>query len=132
MDSATVIRSKLQIVNIDDTCILKYKINNTDNKLVLAPSPPCFFLRRGEITPQHFEYADVGVKAVIIVAGTLITNEQRKSWGLGPELICGNERQGILIYSDKIIVSKHVLKGERACTDKGSDEKDFWFFAHKK
>lgn len=131
-DNANIIGLNLQIIDDGGVCILKYEISDIESKLALAPKPPCFLLRRGQSVPQHFEYPDVGVKAALIVAGTLISDEQRKRWGLPSDPVCGSERQGILIYSDKIVVSGNVLKSGIACKTRGSDEKDFWYFAHIK
>jgi len=82
--------------------------------------------------PQNFKYPDVGIRATLIVIGTLITDEQRSIWKLTPDMICGNKRQGVLLLKNDIIISEQVLSSSVACKDKGSDEKDFWFFAHKR
>jgi len=131
-DSAFILGYQLEIINNNGTCILRHTQKGIINNIPLAPNPPCYFMRRNKAIPQIFKYPDVGIRATLIVIGTLITDEQRSTWKLTPDMICGSKRQGVLFLKNDIIISEQVLSSSVACKDKGSDEKDFWFFAHKR
>ena len=132
IDNVRIGGLQLTVIESNGTCLLQIQNNDAPKSITLAPKPPCFFLRRGSSDPQQFEYPDVGVEATLIVAGSLITKVQREEWGLSTNQLCGTERQGILIYKNEVHATENVLKGGVACKEKGSDEKDFWFFAHKR
>lgn len=132
MDSAIINDLHLAVIESNGTCLLQVQNIDTQKSIVLEPKPPCFFLRRGLSAPQQFKYPNVGVEATLIIAGSLISKVQREEWGLSTNQLCGTERQGILIYKNDVQATENVLKGGVVCKEKGSDEKDFWFFAHKK
>ena len=135
LESATVHGAELQLIDSNGVCTLLHKENGAETRLALVPQPPCFFLRRGvagQTSPQHFAYPKVGVKATLIVAGTLINDERRKKHGIAQEHLCGGVMQGVLLSKNNISTSADVLNGGIACRDSGRDEKDFWFFAHPK
>lgn len=73
-----------------------------------------------------------GVKATLIVAGTLLSEGRRKKHGIVANRLCGSVMQGILLVSNNISVSADVLASGIACRDTGRDEKDYWHFAHAK
>ena len=131
MDYAVIENVKLEILERNDSCSLQVTKNETSSLISLTPKPPCFFLRRGSNEPQQFEYPDVGVQAVLIVTGSPITDAQREEWSLSKTQLCGTESQGILLYEDKVRASGNTLQGGVTCKHQGSDEKDFWGFAHK-
>ena len=130
-DSAHILDYKLTIESQNNSCLLNYQSSSATGQIALSPRPPCYFVRRESNEPQSFAYKDVGVRAVLIVVGTPINNKQRKVWNLSNDLVCGAEIQGILIRDNEIRSSKNVLRGGVTCKDKGSDEKNFWFFAHE-
>jgi hypothetical protein len=130
-DSTNIQSYKLTIESKNNNCVLIYQDFSVKRQLVMFPKPPCYFLRRESIKPQSFSYDDIGVKAVLIVVGTLINEEIRKQWNLSNNIVCGEETQAIIFKDDSITLSKTVLKGGVACRNKGVDEKNFWFFAHE-
>lgn len=132
IDSASIAGVQLDVVDNNGVCVLQYHVKGVLRNLPLTPKPPCFFLRNKDGTVQHFGYPDVGVKATLIVAGTLISSERRKMFNLTPDLTCGDENQGVLITKNNITASKFVSRGGVVCQQGGTDEKDFWFFAHPK
>jgi hypothetical protein len=131
MDHAKISDLQLNIFESNGSCLLKVQSTYLEKSIILEPKPPCFFLRRGNNDPQQFAYSDVGVDAVIIIAGSRISKQQRQKWGLSDNKLCGTDRQGILFQENNIKATENVLKGGVVCKDTGSDEKDFWFFAHK-
>jgi hypothetical protein len=126
IDEATVLAKSLRIVDRHAACYLVYGAS----EFALAPKPPCYFLRSSDHGPQYFPYSDVGVDAVLIVAGTPVSDALRREWGLSPDLVCGTASQGVLIKGTEVTVSAAVLEGGVLCKDIGSDEKNFWYFAH--
>lgn len=125
-DEATVLSTKLYLIRQSGKCILKHN----SSKTFLAPKPPCFFLKNLDKNPQYFSYKDVNTDAVLIVTGTPVSDKIRKDWGLSKDAICGMDSQGVLIKTGKVSVTKNVLEGGVLCKDSGSDEKNFWYFAH--
>ena len=126
IDNATVVSKTLTIVQENDKC---YLLHNS-LRYLLAPKPPCYFLRDSGNKPQYFSYNDVGTDAVLIITGSPVSDEIRKEWGVSKDAVCGIESQGVIIKRNKIIITKNVLKGGVLCKDSGSDEKNFWYFAH--
>jgi len=121
----------LTITSNGNGCLLDYNGRSTGT-IRLIPKPPCYFLRRDKGGPvKKFSYPDVKINAVIIIAGTPITDEVRKDYRLPPDTVCGSEAQGILFSKTGIRLSRaEILYGGVACRDSGVDEKDFWHFAH--
>jgi hypothetical protein len=113
-------------------CVLKYNGPPKNGEMVLGPRPPCYFLRRDSPDPQSFPYQDRAIRATLIVMGSPINEETRRRWNLPGDLVCGEEIQGVLIKKQQVALSKTVLKKGVWCKDKGTDEKDFWLFAHEK
>jgi hypothetical protein len=130
-DEVTVAGVRMQILTDNDSCTLGYYRENSFKTINLEPKPPCFFLRRDDSSPQCFAYPEQGVLAALIIAGTAITSDARATWNLPRGLVCGSERQGILISESGVAASKRILRSGIGCKAKGSDEKDFWFFAHE-
>lgn len=128
VDEITVKGVKLKLLAKNKSCML---VNN-QSEIKLAPIPPCYFLRISDGAPQFYSYKDVGVDAVLIVSGSPVSETVRKEWGLSASDVCGTVGQGILISGDKVQVTKEVLEGGVLCKDSGSDEKNFWYFAHTK
>jgi len=125
-DEATLLSEKLYLATQDGQCILKHN----SSIIPLTPKPPCFFLRNSDKNPQYFTYNDVNTDAVLIVTGTPVTDEIRKDWELPKNSVCGTDSQGVLIKTGKVSVTKSTLEGGVLCKDSGSDEKNFWYFAH--
>lgn len=135
LETANVVGVPLQLINSNGVCTLLHKQNGVTTRLALVPQPPCFFLRTGtagQTTPQHFAYPKAGVKAALIVAGTLIGEERRKKHGIAADHLCGSVMQGVLLLGNRVSVSADVFAGGIACRDSGRDEKDYWHFAHTK
>lgn len=130
-DEVRIDSIRLQILAVEDSCKLRYWIGDSSEVLDLEPKAPCFFLRRGEQSPQYFRYPQVGAAAVLIVAGTSATHAERATWGLDSRLVCGSERQGVVISQDSIRATARILREGIACKDLGADEKDFWLFGHE-
>ncbi len=131
-DYATLYGYEFTIRAEGDTCVLKYEGSVQKGQILLAPRPPCYFLRRESSEPQSFSYQDTSTNAALIVMGSPISRELRQRWNLPDDLICGEEIQGLLIKKQQITLSSRVLKAGVWCKDKGADEKDFWLFAHEK
>lgn len=131
-DHAELYGFQFTIVAEANTCQLKYEGAAQKGVMGVGPLPPCYFLRRESSAPQSFTYQDVEVNAALIIMGSPISEETRKRWNLPSNLVCGEEIQGVLIKNQKIAVSRKVLRKGVWCKDKGTDEKDFWFFAHEK
>lgn len=127
-DEVTILSKTLRIVNKNKKCFL---IQNT-SETVLVPEPPCFFLRNPANKPQYFSYEDVKIDAVLIIIGTPVSDNVRKEWGLPEDAVCGMDSQGVLIKTNDVLVTKNILEGGVLCKDSGSDEKNFWYFAHNK
>lgn len=96
-------------------------------------SPPCYFLkRRGKV--QSFSYPDVEIDHTLIFLGDTVGTDRKRYWGFDDNddfsRICGEAIQGILIKRDSIIITERVLDGGFRCENPGTDEKDYWDFAH--
>lgn len=130
-DSARLGAYALAVISEEDRCALAIQGPSGERLLPLAPAPPCHFLRRGQAAPQSFAYPDVGVQAVLAIAGTPLSDAERERWGLPAEAVCGAEAQGVLLAQGGVRLSTHVASGGVACKDQGLDEKDFWSFAHE-
>ncbi len=127
-DEVSVLSVKLSLIDQNGQCILQHE----SSQMILEPKPPCFFLRNSDKKPQYYSYEDINTDAVLIVAGTPVSMEIRKDWGLSEDAICGMDSQGVLIKAGEVSIAKNTLKGGVLCKDNGSDEKNFWYFAHKK
>ncbi len=125
-DEISLFSNNIKLLEENEKCYLVHE----GIKEILSPSPPCHFLRDSKSNPQYYEYKDIGVDAALIVSGTPISKETRKEWGLPDKLVCGMASQGVLIKKHEIQVTKKVLEGGVLCREKGSDEKNFWYFAH--
>ncbi len=125
-DKITIFSNEFEITSEDNKC---YLIQGS-SKNILAPKPPCHFVRNSDKTPQYFSYNDIKMDAVLIISGTPISKKIRKEWGLPDNLICGSEAQGVLIQNKLITITKKVISGGVLCRDKGSDEKNYWHFSH--
>jgi len=119
----------MDILNDRESCLLRYRIRDSEKIVVLEPKSPCFFLRRDNTSPQVFRYPELGGKTVMIVAGTAASADKQKRWNLPENFTCGTERQGIVIARGSVMATKRTLRGGIACKDKGADEKDFRMFA---
>jgi hypothetical protein len=128
-DTAKVSGYKLQLLNKQGTCAIRYE-GSTEGQVEIAPKPACYFLRRQSTQPQSFSYPELQIEALLIVVGTPIKEETRGTWTLPADLVCGEETQAVLIKNGKVIVSAVVHRGGVVCKDQGVDEKEFWAFAH--
>jgi hypothetical protein len=131
-DTATAAGHKLEIVTRDGRCVLHaVGSSGATQDLQLAPQPPCHFLRLpGSDAPRSLSYADVNTEAVLIVSGTPASENTRRTWGLEPGLVCGEESQGVLVRNGAVLVTRAVRRGGVTCRDKGVDEKEYSAFAH--
>ena len=124
LDETTVDGTPLQIVGRENACLLR----SGATEFPLRPKSPCFFLRRdGKV--QTFRYGDAGVDWVVILAGTAVSDADRRTWNLGEAEVCGTESQAVL-QKNGLRLAKSVHSGGVYCRDKGVDEKEFWAFAH--
>ncbi len=126
IDEISLFSHEIKVIEESEKCYLVYG----NEKKLISPKPPCHFLRSPKQTPQYYSYANIGVDAVLIVSGSPVSNETRKEWGLSDDLVCGVDSQGVLIKNGEIHVPDKVLEGGVLCRDKGSDEKNFWYFSH--
>ena len=129
-DSCTVDGIKLILLKRENESLLSIHKNNKTTVEKIGITPPCFFLRRDDKVQAHF-FKDVDTK-VVIVAGDLMDNEKKTSFGADENAICGSKVQGILLKSDSIIVTKRIMEGGIACKDHGFDHKDFYTFAYRR
>lgn len=109
---------KLQVVGDDGTIEGELKVDS-----------PCYFVRENE-NIQKFSYEDMGIDNVVIIMGNIADTKTKNNYGISDENICGTLAQGILIKKDKIILTEKIFKGGIICKDIGTDEKNFWDFAH--
>lgn len=123
----SVLSHELSIVDRDGQCVLIDGATTT----VLSPKPPCHFLRDATGAPQFHAYDDVGIDAVLIVTGTPLLSAMREQRGLPEDAVCGSAAQGVLLRDKAVTVSSEVLQGGVLCRDSGSDEKNYWHFAHE-
>lgn len=130
LDSAEVAGYKLHLVEQDGGCRLNYSGPQGQGQLALKVAPPAYFLRRGSREVQTRAYPDKGIDALVIVTGTPGSPERLKLWGATPSAKCGTELQGVQIGKKGISVTAEVLRSGLWFRDKGTDEKDFWSFAH--
>lgn len=87
-------------------------------------NPPCYFLRDGHKKSESFSYPEVKVDRTLIILGNTEVRDDNK--------ICGKSLQGLLFRNDSIIITSKTLQHSFACADTGTDEKNFWGFAHDK
>jgi hypothetical protein len=127
-DKVILHSTNLSIATKNGKCILR---TEGASERVIALNQPCFFMRNKDKNIQHYSYSDVNVDDVLIIVGTPISAEVRQEWDLPENLICGSEAQGVLFKKRIAIVTKNVLKGGVLCKDKGTDEKNYWYFAHE-
>lgn len=125
-DEINVLSTNMKLIEKNGKCYLIHD----DVKKSLHPIPPCHFLRNSKNNVQYFTYKDIKVDAALIITGTPVSKEVRKEWGLPNDLVCGTESQGILMRNSKIEITEKTLKEGVLCRDKGSDEKNFWYFSH--
>lgn len=128
-DQASFKQYTLQLASDADRCKLLTSEGPVQKSFELSIRPPCYFSRRASAAPQYFPYPKQGISAVILVIGNPITESARQKWNLEKDQICGDQRQAILITTTEITVSNNILEGGVTCKDKGSDEKDFAYFA---
>ena len=129
-DSAQIHGYSLELVDEAGSCRLRYESPKDSGGLTLEAGPPCHFLRRDSVDPQSFAYPDVGVEAVLIVAGDPVSDAVREEWNLASDLVCGSVIQGVLIRAEGLVAGG-VLRDGVWCRDRGADEKDFFHFAHR-
>lgn len=118
---------------IDNNGQAELKINSNKYKVsgIIKISPPFYFLRNSTKRVQDFTYKDVGVDHTLIIMGELATPQEREKFGeTDRNRLCGRHMQGILLKEDSVIITNNVLKNSFVCADTGTDEKDFWGFAH--
>jgi hypothetical protein len=128
-DAATAGSISVEILSRGGQCVLR----TGGKELPLAPKPPCYFVRApGKETAWSFAYKDVDVTATLIVIGTPATENTRKTWNLAPNVVCGEESQGVVVRDGAVAVTRNVQKGGVYCRDSGIDEKEFHGFAHEK
>lgn len=129
-DQANISGKELKIFAVDNKCVLQVDDDGRKTTLELKPTPPCYFSRRGEASPQSFSYPNVNVQVSMIIVGTPLQQADRERWGITGTEYCGEASQGILVRNNKVELSQKPLLDGVVCKDKGTDEKDFWYFAH--
>lgn len=128
-DRASVMGRELRLVTLNDQCILQSEEGDKEANYPLEPKPPCYFSRRDD-TLQSFSYPDVNVQATLMVVGTSLTESDREKWGIAEAEYCGEAAQGVLIRNDRLEVTEKPILDGVICRDMGTDEKNFWYFAH--
>ena len=132
-DTYTVDGVYFELLQNDDKGEIKITSKDRVIKGNVKLSPPCYFLK-WNAKVQSFSYPDVGVDHTLIIVGDTMGIDRKRHFGFDDNddfnRICGEAIQGILIKKDSIIITDRVLDGGGRCVDPGTDEKDFWDFAH--
>ncbi|HTF98385.1 MAG TPA: hypothetical protein VL995_19755 [Cellvibrio sp.] len=128
-DSAELDRYSLRLSQNTENCILLVSENNKEATYDLKLRPPCHFARNDAKILQTYPYKNQGVTSVALVIGGPITEDQRKKWNLHKDLVCGEQKQAILLTPTNLTTSTGVLEGGISCKNKSIDEKDFYYFA---
>ena len=102
------------------------------NILDLELKSPCFFLRKESGIVEYFQYEDSNIDAVFMVVGDAISNSTRKLYGLDADVECGSSSRGVIIENGEVSLSTLILTDGVYCKNYGSDEKNYWMFAHEK
>lgn len=153
MSKAGKQRNSANQLKVTDTCTVKgiflellqnpvsnkAELRMSSGKVVIKGkiqlSPPCYFLRRDKKL-QMYSYPEIDVEKTLIILGDTVGAEKKKYFGFDQNddfsRICGMGTQGILIKRDSIIITNRVLTAGFTCVDPGTDEKDFWDFAHNR
>ena len=127
-DSAVVDGVRLWVLEREGACALRHD-GPTPGELPLVPTPPCRITHRGG-SAQRFAYPDVGVRAALVVLGTVPADSVLARYSLLAGAICGAELQGILLRETRVEATRSVRRGGVTCRDDGVDEKEFHAFAH--
>jgi hypothetical protein len=127
-DSAVVDGVRLWVLEREGACALRHD-GPTPGELPLVPTPPCRITHSGG-TAQRFAYPDVGVRAALVVLGTVPADSVLARYSLLAGAICGAELQGILLRESRVEATRSVRRGGVTCRDDGVDEKEFHAFAH--
>jgi hypothetical protein len=127
-DQAVLLGKDLILTTRNDQCLLSAEPNISSATLALKP--PCHFMRTTTGELEQHTYQGIGVDAVVIIVGNPISDAKRAKWGLNDKQVCGEKRQALLVLDSTPEISDKVLEGGVSCVDSGSDEKDFWYFAH--
>ncbi|NAW50257.1 hypothetical protein GNY06_02260, partial [Elizabethkingia argentiflava] len=132
-DTFSVDGINFKLLQNGDQAEIKIEAKDRIVKGNIKLSPPCYFLKRyGKV--QSFAYPDVKVTHTLVVLGDTVGADTKKYFGFNENddfsRICGEGIQGILIKKDSVIVTERVLEEIFTCADSGSDEKNFWDFAH--
>lgn len=129
-DHAVLYYNDLSLVSKNGSCVLSSIAASKTTEFTLNLNPPCYFLRDGDTDKlKYYTYPRLDADFVVIVFGNPLSDDERKTWNLKDDRICGGVAQGIIILNNDIRISEKVLSGGRTCTDGGHDEKDFWYFA---
>jgi len=135
-ESGQVVGYSLSLFVRDGLCIARFEGLQHRGELTLAPTPPCFFVRKhsnSNAIKSHF-YKDKFDKGedhihVVVVTGTVLPrNPDDPITPLSKRNDCGSQTQALLLRKEGVLVSKRVAGG--ACAGLGLDEKEFWMFAH--
>lgn len=118
--------SDIKIIEDNKFCYVSYQ----GKKLRLSPTPPCFLLQNSKGETEYFAYKDKGVDATLIVTGTPLSPNMLEEWELSADDKCGQTAQGILIKGHDLLVTEKTLSHGVLCQETGSDEKNYWYFAH--
>ncbi|NAW49892.1 hypothetical protein GNY06_00245, partial [Elizabethkingia argentiflava] len=134
-DTFSVDGINFKLLQNGDQAELKTEAKDRVVKGNIKLSPPCYFLKlNGKV--QSFAYPNVKVAHTLIVLGDTVGTDVKKYFGFDENddfsRICGEGIQGILIKKDSVIVTERVLDGGFRCVDPGTDEKDYWDFAHRR
>jgi hypothetical protein len=120
---------------VSDKAALRMSSEKVVQQGKIQLSPPCYFLRRNKKL-QMYSYPEVDIEKTLIILGDTVGADKKRYFGFKESddfsRICGMGTQGILVKKDSVIITHKVLTGGFTCTDPGTDEKDFWDFAHNR
>ena len=130
-DHAVLYYNDLSLISKNGTCILHSTASSKTTKIVLSLKPPCYFLRKQDGKElKHYSYPRRDADFVVLMFGSPLNEDKRKTWNLMEEDICGGSTQGLIIHNNSVRLSKKIYEGGGyTCKDGGKDEKDFWYFA---
>lgn len=131
-DSYTVAETTLELIQESDS--IAY-LHITREGVVLREKlklkPPCYFLRK-EGKVQDYSFLDVEAQHVLLVTGTMATEDRKQKFSISKEEVCGSEAQGVIFEWEKVKLSEKVFSGNVYCKDLGVDNLYFYNASHAK
>ncbi|AHG22847.1 hypothetical protein Z042_15465 [Chania multitudinisentens RB-25] len=129
-DNFTFKDYEIALVQVEEHCQLNISSSTVKKTYPLTLTAPCHFLRDTNAEPQKYRYSDVSIEAIFVISGNPVTKQERETWNLSPEMLCGMQGQGLLFDGTDFSISKKKLNNILLCKDKGTDEKNYWMLSH--